>query len=60
MNLQSEISVILRLSTSLPSMMNLKLSEQGFCAYYENRLIKTISTIPRFGLRHIRMYPNPQ
>ena len=53
-------------------MMNPKLSKQRFCFCYENRLIKTIQTIPHnqyvsvkltfiyCGLRLILVYPNPQ
>ena len=53
-------------------MMNTKLSEQRFCNCYENKLIKTIQTIPHnlyvsvkltslyCGLWLILVYPNPQ
>ena len=53
-------------------MMNAKLSKQRFGHYYENRLIKTIQTVPHnlyvsvkltslyCGLRIILVYPNPQ
>ena len=52
--------------------MNAKLSLQGFWHCHENRLIKTIQTIPHnlyvsvkltslyCGLRLILVYPNPQ
>ena len=59
-------------STTLQSMMNAKLSKQRFWHCYENRLIKTIQTIPHnlyvsvkltslyCGLRLILVYPKPQ
>ena len=59
-------------NTTLQSMMNAKLSKQRFYPCHENRLIKTIQTIPHNlyvsvkltslyrGLRLILVYPNPQ
>ena len=59
-------------STTLQSMMNAKLSKHRFWHCYENRLIKTIQTIPHnlyvsvkltslyCGLRLILVYPNIQ
>ena len=60
------------LCTTLQSIVNAKLSLQGFWHCHENRLIKTIQTIPHnlyvsfksaslyCGLRLILVYPNPQ
>ena len=57
---------------ALQSIMNAKLSLQGFWHCHENKLIKTIQTIPHnlyvsfksaslyCGLRLILVYPNPQ
>ena len=58
--------------TTFQSMINAKLSPHGFWHCHENRLIKTIQTIPHnlyvsfkltflyCGLRIILVYPNPQ
>ena len=67
-----EIIRFLMSSTTLQSLMNVKLSKQRFRHCYENGLIKTIQTIPHnlyvsvkltslyCGLRLILVYPNPQ
>ena len=62
----------LKSHTTLQSIMDAKLSKQRFLHCHENRLIKTIQTIPHnlhvsvkltslyCGLRIILVYPDPQ
>ena len=70
--LKAKLEYFLLVFTTLQSIMNAKLSLQGFWHCHENRLIKTIQTIPHnlyvsfkpaslyCGLRLILVYPNPQ
>ena len=67
-----EVHLLTLKYTTLQSIMNAKLSLQGFWHCHENRLIKTIQRIPHnlyvsfklaslyCGLRIILVYPNPQ
>ena len=70
--LKAKLEYFLLVFTTLQSIMNAKLSLQGFWHCHENRLIKTIQMIPHnlyvsfksaslyCGLRLILVYPNPQ